>query len=273
LTLVRKVPVTGKLRRLSEIPLSRILNEAADQVGGYGTSGQVELPELGLPDAHGQPYVPSDWFALRRTMDGLVVRPTDAFLDYGAGKGRALFAAARRPFARLIGIDLSRELVEAARSNLAGHKRLVGREVVLEVADAARYDVPDDVSVAYFFCPFTGPTFAAAVERLLASIDRRPRPMLVVYMAPFEHNYLVATERMRPIASAPSRWPPRRMASGEAIVTYAVRPDGGDFPAPSKLIRRARFHDERWKGFTRPVVTLGPEFADSPLVPNPVEGA
>lgn len=257
----------GKLRRLTEIPLARYLNEAADHLGGYRTAGQVELPELGLPDGHGQPYVPSDWFALRRTVDGLVVRPGDAFLDYGSGKGRVLFAAARRPFARLIGIDLSPELVETARSNLTGHGRLAGREVVLEVADAARYDVPDDVSVAYLFCPFTGPTFAAVVERVLASIDRRPRPLLVVYMAPFEHNYLVATQRIRPVASAPSRWPPRRLAPGEAIVTYAVRPDGGDFPDPEQLIRRPQFHDDRWKGFTAPVVRLGPEFAGAPLMP------
>jgi hypothetical protein len=258
----------SRLRRIREIPLSRVLNDTLDRAAHYGTSGQVELPELGLGDEHAQPYVPSDWFALRRAMRGLAVRPGDALLDYGVGKGRVLIAAGRRPFSRLIGIDLSPLLVETARANLA-RRRLRVRDVVVEVADAAAYAVPDDVTVAYLFCPFTGPTFAAVVDRLLESQDRRPRRMLLVYMAPFEHNYLLSTGRFQPIGSAPSRWPPRRLAPGEAIVSYAVGSANGGFPAADSLLRRPGFHDERWRRPIGPVVRLGPDFRGEPLVASP----
>ena len=53
------------------------------------------------------------------------------------------------------------------------------------------YEIPDDLSVVYLYNPFTGLLFARFIERLLRSLERRPRPLRLVYNYPFEHNYVI----------------------------------------------------------------------------------
>ena len=60
----------------------------------------------------------------------------DVFVDFGCGKGRVLFLAARYRFARIIGVELSERMAEQARRNLAREPR-----VVVEVANAAAWPV------------------------------------------------------------------------------------------------------------------------------------
>ncbi len=52
-----------------------------------------------------------------RGLWGCRVGRQDTFLDYGSGKGRALLAAARFPFGRVIGVELNEGECEIARSN------------------------------------------------------------------------------------------------------------------------------------------------------------
>jgi hypothetical protein len=65
------------------------------------------------------------------------------------------------------------------------------RDVELVVADAREHQVPDDVSVVYFGNPFSGAIFAAVVERLVRSVERKPRRLRVVYFNPVEHRTLI----------------------------------------------------------------------------------
>jgi len=52
-------------------------------------------------------------------LDDEALGPDEALLDVGCGKGRAVFEAALRPgFRRILGIDVTPELVEAAKRNL-----------------------------------------------------------------------------------------------------------------------------------------------------------
>lgn len=102
------------------------------------------------------------------------------FLDYGAGKGRALVLAARHGFAKGVGVELSPELCAVARTNIA---RYPG---ALEVtcADAAAFEVPTDVTVAFLFNPFGAATMTAVVDRIDESLLRKPRDFHVVYLYP-----------------------------------------------------------------------------------------
>jgi hypothetical protein len=157
--------------------------------------------------------------------------------------------------------------VQIARANLAKKRsRLACDDISLELVDAASYEVPDDVTVAHLYCPFTGPVFAAAVQGLLDSLDRRPRRLALVYTVPYEHNFLLSTGRVRPIDSVPSRWPALRLEPHEVTVTYAVRPTEGDFPAAAELMRDARVRDSRWLAPTDVAVDLGARIG-APLVP------
>ena len=107
------------------------------------------------------------------------------FVDYGAGKGRALAAAAAQPFRKVIGVEISGELVEIARDNLARLKRRRAGHVEIHHADAAAFAVPDDANVFFFFNPFGGATLARVVERIRESWMAHPREVFFIY---FNHG-------------------------------------------------------------------------------------
>jgi SAM-dependent methyltransferase len=102
------------------------------------------------------------------------------FLDYGAGKGRALILAARHGFAKAVGVELSPDLCALARTNIAKYPG------VLQVtcAEAAAFEVPTDVTVAFLFNPFGAATMTAVLDRIGESLVRAPRDFHVVYLYP-----------------------------------------------------------------------------------------
>lgn len=108
------------------------------------------------------------------------------------------------PFTRVIGVELSPELTDVARRNVAQSVRgLRCRNVELVNADVVHYDVPDDVSVVYMFNPFRGPVFDTAVAQLLASVNRKPRAVRLIYRKPTEHDRLMRTGRFRLVGTVP----------------------------------------------------------------------
>jgi hypothetical protein len=163
------------------------------------TSGVITPEELGLAHPERLEYAPTPWFGLRRALPVEWVRSDDVFIDFGSGMGRVVFqAAAYYPFKRVIGIELSRKLHEIAQGNIDRNRdRLRCQDVQLVNGDAAAYEIPDDVTVAYFFNPFTGQTFSAVIDRLLTSVARNPRSVRIVYQNPKEHSRLMATGQIR----------------------------------------------------------------------------
>jgi SAM-dependent methyltransferase len=163
---------------------------------GPSTMTNVDLEELGLahPDRVG--YIPAGWLTLRRILRGWDVSNDDVFLDLGSGKGRAVLFAARYPFRRVIGVEISPDLHAIAEANVRQSKsRLKCRNIELVNEDVLDYRVPDDVTVVFLFNPFRGRTFDTAIERVLQSIDACPRSVKVIYVNPFEEESLLATGR------------------------------------------------------------------------------
>lgn len=61
--------------------------------------------------------------------------------------------------------------------------------------------------VAYAYNPFRGLAFEAAMRALIASFDRRPRNMYLIYRNPQEHDRPIESSRFR-LLSMPSVWRP-----------------------------------------------------------------
>jgi SAM-dependent methyltransferase len=163
---------------------------------GLQTSQGVELEELGLADPQRVGYFPSGWLTLRRILDPAEVSSDDVFADFGSGKGRIVVLAARYPFKRVIGVELSPELHEVARRNVErNRRRLDSGRIELVNADALDYEIPDDLTVAYFFNPFKGDIFAGVLDRLLRSLDSNPRTLRLIYVNPVEDERVLATGR------------------------------------------------------------------------------
>lgn len=114
-----------------------------------------------------------------------LVREESVFLDYGAGKGRALLLAAQHGFRKVIGVERSPALCAIGRANLAVFRRNhLDHAVELHCGDAAALPVPDEVDVVYLFNPFGAETMLRVIARLLDSLDRAPRQLHVLYLHP-----------------------------------------------------------------------------------------
>jgi SAM-dependent methyltransferase len=163
---------------------------------GLDTSKTQLEPDHFHPDR--VTYQPSGWRYLRRGLRGLDVGPSDVFVDFGAGKGRVLCQAARYPFARVIGVEISDRLADVARANVDRNRhRFTCQAVEVVTADAVDYQIPDDLTVAYFYHPFAGRTFETVIDRLVESIERKPRRVTIVYACPGLERYILASGHFR----------------------------------------------------------------------------
>jgi len=113
------------------------------------------------------------------------------FVDLGAGMGRALLLAARRPFRQVIGVEISPALCEIARDNLASAPREAARcrDVRIVRADAADYRFPRGDLVVYLFNPVDGAVLALVLDRLARHANR---DVALVYHTPVERAVIEA---------------------------------------------------------------------------------
>jgi SAM-dependent methyltransferase len=192
---------------------------------GVETADVVNLEDLGIDATDRVRYEPSGWLDLRRVLRRGDVGPSDVFVDFGAGKGRVLLQAARFPFARVIGVELSPELSDIARANVdAPQDDRRCDDVSVVTADVLDYAIPDDMTVAYLYNPFRGDVFDAFVEQLIASVDRAPRTVRVIYKTPMEADRLEATGRFRLVHTARGLRPGKAWSQKMAIRVYELAP-------------------------------------------------
>ena len=179
--------------------MTRLVHRAKNPVldRGLDTSSRITLPEHAVDDR--VPYVPSAWHFLPRALRYIGVSEGDTFVDFGCGKGRVVVQAARWPFRRVIGVEVSPELAEIARTGLATREhRHRCDNVEIVVADVRDFRVPDDFTVGYFFRPFGDETLEAVLGRIVESIDRNPRRVHLIYAWPMTSRPTIsATGRFR----------------------------------------------------------------------------
>jgi SAM-dependent methyltransferase len=183
--------------------LERLSDRLFDR--GLDTSSRVHLHHFPVDDrVH---YMPSPWHVLPRVLRHVEVYEHDGFLEYGCGKGRVVHQAPRRPFAHVIGVEVSPELVEVARAGVAARQdRHRCRNVEIVVADARDFPVPDDVTVAYLFRPFGDDTLVPVLGNIVESVERRPRRVRMIYVWPQDRSRaeILATGRFRFVKEFPS---------------------------------------------------------------------
>jgi hypothetical protein len=165
-------------------------DRAFDLRHGVDTGGYIQLKQFHLTNStwvHGSPYVavhPDDFV---RLVGALAIRHQDfSFVDFGAGKGRALLMAQNYPFKRVIGVEFSTELIEIARRNIRNYQGNAPRRVEPELvcADALDYVLPDGPGVYFFFNPFDRDIMERVAARVARSYREQPRELFVLYSNP-----------------------------------------------------------------------------------------
>jgi SAM-dependent methyltransferase len=194
-----------------------------ERPAGVETATVVRLSDLGLA-GRGVDYEPSPWLVLGRVLPRASVGPGDVFIDFGCGKGRVVLQAAMYPFQRVVGVELSSDLHAAAMRNVArSMSRLTCKNIELVQADVLHYDLPDDVTIAYFFNPFEGEVFAAVVDKLVASLTRKPRPLTIIYMNPVEEATLFRAGA-KLVKAVNSLRPTPRWSRQSSVRVYTMTP-------------------------------------------------
>lgn len=148
------------------------------------TSERVLMEEVGIDDPEYHEYEPSGWRSLNRALRGIEIGPGDSFVDLGCGKGRVVAQAARRPFKRVIGVDVAPELTAQAERLAASVPRRRCGSVEIVVADLTTWEVPADITVAYAYNVLSGASLQQMLDRLADSVARSPRRLLLLYANP-----------------------------------------------------------------------------------------
>lgn len=141
----------------------------------------VSVEELGLTHDRAVGHAGSGGPDLRSLLRILGLRPTDTIIDLGCGKAAALVTIAKFPHAKLSGVDISAELIAAARSNL---DRLGLTHVTLWCCDATQFKDLDDYNYIYMYNPFTAVIMEPVLRNIAESLVRRPRKLTIIYKHP-----------------------------------------------------------------------------------------
>jgi SAM-dependent methyltransferase len=149
-------------------------------------SGWISSSELGYRKRGYYNYTPTAYRSFRKIMKEVSIVPgQDVFLDYGSGMGRVLIMAAQYPFRKVMGIELSHPLNEIAAENIQRTRsRLRCQNVEIVEADASKHVVPSDVTICYFYNPFSDDVLAQALDRLHESLLAAPRRITLIYLNP-----------------------------------------------------------------------------------------
>jgi len=105
------------------------------------------------------------------------------FIDFGAGKGRAMLVASELPFRKVIGIELNPNLADIAQSNLdhwldshvsdptAPHLA----PTYLLQQDALTFELPSTPCLAFLFHPFEAPVLRSLLRRIETRFAKLPK--------------------------------------------------------------------------------------------------
>lgn len=174
-------------------------------------------------DTENWPYLGCQWPALSFVLKDL--KHGGTFVDLGSGKGKALLIAGMFPYQRVVGVEIDSELAMEARRNIERLRRKP-RAGMIECVTASVVDwkIPDDASLVFMSNPFFGETFRQAMGNVFASYDKNPREMHIVYMFPWEHEWLLSTGRVEVESVRSEGWPhlPRWWDGEHVTVVYHI---------------------------------------------------
>jgi SAM-dependent methyltransferase len=175
----------GGVVLVARVAWDRMSDRVLEHRAGIRSVGLVPIESLLAHWTDCHDYFPSSFRALKRVLDDLDIQAVDVFVDYGCGMGRALVLAARMPFSRLYGVEVSERLLDVARRNLQAAlapSRLA--DVTLVAGNALNFRLPAAASVLYFYNPFHGGILSAVMADIERSLHESPRPLRIVFNNP-----------------------------------------------------------------------------------------
>ena len=215
-----------QLRKLiGKFTPERILRKSSlliqEIVQGVDISRIVYPEEVGLDSRYVGESTPSWNKYLVRLLKDLHISDQDTILDIGCGKGSAMLAMLKFPFARVDGIELSKEISEIAIRNLTKLKK---QRWQIFNGDAITYKDYNAHTMLYLYNPFPEEIMRHVVANIHSSIAGREQEMLVIYNNPICHQLFVSDGVFCKHREYPDQW-------GNGIFVYS-----------NKILQQSRLH-------------------------------
>lgn len=178
---------------------ARVLDPPKEQLFFSPTKDPLPLSGLtiaGANRAHGHDYRPTPCQLFEWALAGVDYDLSKlTFVDYGAGKGRAMLLASEHPFAAVAGVEFAEELHDNAEMNIAQYprSRMLCRNVECVLEDASQVGTPDGEAVHYFFNPFSREIFAEVLNNIVMSYRHKPRRLYLILVDPVATDLVEAS--------------------------------------------------------------------------------
>ena len=138
------------------------------------------------------PYEATPYSVLQSLSNSGHIEKSDIIIDYGCGKGRVDFYLAYANKCNMIGVEYDERLYNTALEN---HKKSISSNRVNFVHScASTYEVPTNVTAAYFFNPFSVTILKDVIENIRKSISKNKRTIKLFFYYPSK-EYLSFFER------------------------------------------------------------------------------
>ncbi len=151
------------------------------------TAGSIQLHSLTIDSPHrdfGNEAVCTSPQSFDFMMQSL---PRDlsafTFIDIGSGMSRTLLLASRYNFAKIVGVEFAKELVDCAKRNIASFRceRQRCRNLRVIEADAAQFEIPDTPLVLFFYNPFAQQVFDIVLGNIVVRLRAHKRDCYIIY--------------------------------------------------------------------------------------------
>jgi SAM-dependent methyltransferase len=179
------------LLHTAQIARDIVVDFAFDWRYGTDTRRRIYTAQIATESAnkiHSGIYQATRAQPLLRLLKTLPLPRDGTFVDIGCGKGRVLLIASECGFDKVLGIEFSGALCDAARRNVQLYARRSPLKSPIEVieADAANHVFGSREKVLFLYNPFGRTVLQTVLTNVGASLRAHPRKLHVIYHNPVD---------------------------------------------------------------------------------------
>lgn len=147
-------------------------------------------------DQYRYPYEPTPYSVLERLANSGLIRKNNTLIDYGCGKGRVDYFMAYQTKCKSIGIEYDERIYEKAMTNK--ETAVSSNKVIIELANAEKFEVLESVDKIYFFNPFSVEILQKVIAQILDSYCENIRTIQLFFYYPSDEyiSYLMTVDEL-----------------------------------------------------------------------------
>lgn len=147
-------------------------------------------------DQYRYPYEPTPYSVLERLANSGLIRKNNTLIDYGCGKGRVDYFMAYQTKCKSIGIEYDERIYEKAMTNK--ETAVSSNKVIIELANAEKFEVLESVDKIYFFNPFSVEILQKVISQILDSYYENIRTIQLFFYYPSDEyiSYLMTVDEL-----------------------------------------------------------------------------